>query len=540
VSYPVLREYLGFHSTIINCWAIVLRELSRSLLFWPPVRRLLEFHQRPKDAYTITQSIAWRMNNVLRTGSLRPYYARRFHSSFSLFHPLRPHISKPKHKLQKLSFLSRPRHICYQHSRNFGYSHAPSHLKPASRGFNTTATTSTTSSPTTTTRTTRTTTNNTTEKYTHKMTVDHPLSKHSGVVKIVEVGARDGLQNEKGVVPTSTKIELLEKLSSAGLTHIEAGSFVRYFIPFLPPFSGGPRLTRKSPKWVPQMADTPEIMKHLRSDPPTAPTGVTYSYLTPNMKGLTDFIAHSTSNTGVSVLEHASEIAIFGSASEGFSQKNINCSIAESLERFRPVVQKALDNGVRVRGYVSMIIACPYDGPTSPMKVAEVVEGLLGLGCYEVSLGDTNGVGTPGTIGTLVNYLIKDRGIPAEKLAAHFHDTYGQAIVNCLVALEAGIRTFDSSVAGLGGCPYSKGATGNVATEDLVYLFVSLSVPSFVFNYANTNVSNSLEGTGVRTNVDMEKIVEIGDWISKKLGRKNESKVGTALMARRRNDGSKL
>ena len=319
------------------------------------------------------------------------------------------------------------------------------------------------------------------------MTVDHPLSKHSGVVKIVEVGARDGLQNEKGVVPTSTKIELLEKLSSAGLTHIEAGSFVRYFVPFLLAF-GADKLTRQSPKWVPQMADTPEIMKHLRSDPPAAPAGVTYSYLTPNMKGLTDFITHSTSNTGVSVSEHASEIAIFGSASEAFSQKNINCSIAESLERFRPVVQRALDNGVRVRGYVSMIIACPYDGPTSPMKVAEVVEGLLDLGCYEVSLGDTNGVGTPGTIGTLVNYLIRDRGIPAEKLAAHFHDTYGQAIVNCLVALEAGIRTFDSSVAGLGGCPYSKGATGNVATEDLVYLFVSLSILSSVFNYTNTNI----------------------------------------------------
>ncbi|PWW72257.1 pyruvate carboxyltransferase [Tuber magnatum] len=237
------------------------------------------------------------------------------------------------------------------------------------------------------------------------------------------------------------------------------------------------------------------------------------------MKGLADFINYSTSNTGVSVSEHASEIAIFGSASEGFSQKNINCSIAESLERFRPVARRALENGIRVRGYVSMIIGCPYDGPTSPMKVAEVVEGLLDLGCYEVSLGDTNGVGTPGTIGTLVNYLIKDRGITAEKLAAHFHDTYGQAIVNCLVALEAGIRTFDSSVAGLGGCPYSKGATGNVATEDLVYF---------------------LEGTGVKTNVDMDKIVEIGDWISKQLGRRNESKVGTALMARRRSDGSRL
>ncbi|KAG0638697.1 hypothetical protein HOY80DRAFT_1046905 [Tuber brumale] len=332
------------------------------------------------------------------------------------------------------------------------------------------------------------------------MTVDHPLSKHSGVVKIVEVGARDGLQNEKGVVPTNTKIELIERLSSAGLTHIEAGSFV-------------------SPSWVPQMADTPEIVKHLRSNPPAAPAGVTYSYLTPNMKGLTNFIHHSTSNTGVSVSEQASEIAIFGSASEGFSQRNINCSIAGSLERYRPVVQKALENGIRVRGYVSMIIECPYDGPTSPVKVAEVVEGLLDLGCYEVSLGDTNGVGTPGTIGTLVNYLIKDRGIPAEKLAAHFHDTYGQAIVNCLVALEAGIRTFDSSVAGLGGCPYSKGATGNVATEDLVYF---------------------LNGTGVKTNVDLDRIVEIGDWISKKLGRKNESKVGTALMAHRRNDGSKL
>ena len=227
------------------------------------------------------------------------------------------------------------------------------------------------------------------------------------------------------------------------------------------------------------MADTPDVMKRLRANPPQASQAVTYSYLTPNMKGLTDFIAHSAPLTSASstvppLQAHDSEIAIFGSASEGFSQRNINCSIAESLERFRPVATKALGQGIRVRGYVSMIIACPYDGPTPHKKVAEVVEGLLDMGCYEVSLGDTNGVGTPGTIGALVNYLIKERGIPAEKLAGHFHDTYGQAIANCLVALEAGIRTFDSSVGGLGGCPYSKGATGNVATEDLVYWLVLL------------------------------------------------------------------
>jgi hydroxymethylglutaryl-CoA lyase len=230
------------------------------------------------------------------------------------------------------------------------------------------------------------------------------------------------------------------------------------------------------------MADTPDVMKHLRANPPQVPQAVTYSYLTPNMKGLTDFIAHSTSlacaSSTVPQQAHDSEIAIFGSASEAFSQRNINCSIAESLERFRPVAKKALDQGIKVRGYISMVIACPYDGPTPPKNVAEVVEGLLDMGCYEVSLGDTNGVGTPGTIGALVNYLVKERGIPVEKLAAHFHDTYGQAIANCLVALEAGIRTFDSSIAGLGGCPYSKGATGNVATEDLVYWLVSMQLTS--------------------------------------------------------------
>ncbi|KAL7272122.1 hypothetical protein RUND412_005078 [Rhizina undulata] len=310
-------------------------------------------------------------------------------------------------------------------------------------------------------------------------------------VRIVEVGARDGLQNEKVIVPLETKIALIERLSKTGLKCIEAGSFV-------------------SPKWVPQMADTSSILSHLTTKPPVAPVPISYSYLTPNLKGLESYLSSFPRTAAPS--PHNSEIAIFASASESFSQKNINCSIAESLLRFAPLVSQALSHGLRVRGYVSMVVGCPYDGPTPPEKVAEVVEGLLEMGCYEVSLGDTNGVGTPGSVVRLLQHLIGDRKIPVEKLAAHFHDTYGQAIVNCLVALEAGVRTFDSSVAGLGGCPYSKGATGNVATEDLVYF---------------------LEGTGTKTNVDLDKLVEVGDWISKQLGRKNGSKVGTALMAKR-------
>ncbi|CCX04282.1 hypothetical protein FPQ18DRAFT_393347 [Pyronema domesticum] len=305
-------------------------------------------------------------------------------------------------------------------------------------------------------------------------------------VRIVEVGARDGLQNEKTVIPLATKLELLNKLSKTGLTHIEAGSFV-------------------SPKWVPQMANTGSILEVLEQERRAQGQdgdGITYSYLVPNIKGLETMLGvKGTAAKG-------NEIAIFASASEEFSIKNLNCGIEESLRRFRPVVESALEHGLQIRGYVSMVISCPYSGPTSPQAVGDVVERLLEMGCYEVSLGDTNGVGTPGTVGKLLRHLVQERGIKPERLAAHFHDTYGQAIVNSLVALEHGIRTFDSSVGGLGGCPYSKGATGNVATEDLVYF---------------------LEGTGVKTGVDLEAVARIGEWISKVLGRGNGSRVGRAL-----------
>lgn len=302
-------------------------------------------------------------------------------------------------------------------------------------------------------------------------------------VRIVEVGARDGLQNEKTTVSLDTKLELLSRLSKTGLRHIEAGSFV-------------------SPKWVPQMANTSAILSHLETTR-AKDDDITYSYLVPNTKGLSTFLS-----TDPPASTKGNEIAIFASASEGFSQKNLNCSIAESLARFEPVVASALEHGFQIRGYVSMIISCPYSGVTPPSAVADVVEKLLDMGCYEVSLGDTNGIGTPGTVGKLLEYLVQERGIPPEQLAAHFHDTYGQAIVNSFVALEHGIRTFDSSVGGLGGCPYAQGATGNVATEDLVYF---------------------LEGTGVDTGVDLEAVAKVGEWISKVLGKSNGSRVGKAL-----------
>ncbi|KAF3911434.1 hypothetical protein ABW20_dc0104336 [Dactylellina cionopaga] len=304
-------------------------------------------------------------------------------------------------------------------------------------------------------------------------------------VKIVEVGPRDGLQNEKAIVPLATKISLIERLSTTGLRVIEAGSFV-------------------APKWVPQMADSSSILSHLTNHPPPAPkdVSITYPFLVPNLKGLT---------SALSAPNPASEIAIFASASEGFSQKNLNCSIEDSFDRFAPVVSQALEKGLKVRGYVSMVVSCPYSGDTPPEKVAEVTKRLLDMGCYEVSLGDTTGVGNPHSIDVLMKAVL-GAGIPAEKLACHFHDTYGQAIVNCMVGLANGIRVFDSSVAGLGGCPYAKGATGNVATEDLVYFMHSV---------------------GMNTGVDLEKVSEVGAWISEAIGRKNNSKVGPALLAKR-------
>jgi len=287
-------------------------------------------------------------------------------------------------------------------------------------------------------------------------------------VRLVEVGPRDGLQNEPEPIATATKLELIERLGAAGIRHIEAASFV-------------------SPKWVPQMADHREVMTGLTHRP-----GVTYSALTPNLKGL-----EAALECGVD------EVAMFGAASETFSQKNINCSIAESLERFAPVLERARQANVRVRGYVSCVLGCPYEGEIAPAKVADVSKVLFEMGCYEVSLGDTIGTGTPLAAKRMIEAV--SREIPMDKLAAHFHDTYGQALANLYAVLEEGIGVVDSSVAGLGGCPYAKGASGNVASEDVVYL---------------------LNGLGVETGIDLNKLTDTGIWITQTIGRPNRSKVG--------------
>lgn len=290
-------------------------------------------------------------------------------------------------------------------------------------------------------------------------------------VKIVEVGPRDGLQNEKTPVSVETKVELIDRLSDAGLPVVEAGSFV-------------------SPKWVPQMASSDLVMQGIRRKP-----GVSYPVLTPNLRGFEGALAVG-----------AEEVAIFGAASESFSQKNINCSIAESLERFEPVVAAAKENGIKVRGYVSCVLGCPYEGEIALSAVAEVATKLATMGCYEISLGDTIGVGTPKKAHAMVEAVAKV--VPVERLAVHFHDTYGQALANIYAALETGVSVVDSSVAGLGGCPYAKGASGNVATEDVVYM---------------------LNGLGIKTGVDLNKLIEAGRFICDALGRTPASKVNIAL-----------
>lgn len=292
-------------------------------------------------------------------------------------------------------------------------------------------------------------------------------------VRLVEVGARDGLQNESSPVSTQTKLELIDRLGAAGICYIEAASFV-------------------SPKWVPQMGDAREVMTGIQRR-----AGITYAALTPNIKGLEGAL-----ETGVQ------EVAVFGAASESFTQKNINCSIAESLERFAPVIEMAQKAGVPVRGYVSTVLGCPYEGEIAPQKVAEVSKTLFEMGCYEISLGDTIGVGTPLKAKRMLEAV--NRHIPMEKLAAHFHDTYGQALANLYAVLEEGIAVVDSSVAGLGGCPYAKGASGNVASEDVVYL---------------------LHGLGIKTGINLQLLAETGDWITRSINRPNRSKVGVALMA---------
>jgi hydroxymethylglutaryl-CoA lyase len=296
------------------------------------------------------------------------------------------------------------------------------------------------------------------------------LPKH---VKLVEVGPRDGLQNESGEVPTAARIELIDRLADAGLKTIESGSFV-------------------SPKWVPRMADTAEVMAGInrRDD-------VSYPVLVPNMKGLEGAIAAG-----------AGEIAVFGAASESFSHKNINCSVAESLGRFRPVCEAALKQGMRVRGYISCVLGCPYEGAVDSSAVAAVAGDLMAMGCYEVSLGDTIGVGTPTAAQAMVDRVAET--VPHDRLAVHFHDTYGQALANILACLERGVAVVDSSVAGLGGCPYAKGATGNVASEDVLYM---------------------LEGMGIATGVDIERLAEAGNFISDLLGRPSGSRVARARNA---------
>jgi hydroxymethylglutaryl-CoA lyase len=295
-------------------------------------------------------------------------------------------------------------------------------------------------------------------------------------VRIVEVGPRDGLQNEPGEVPTAVKVELIERLADAGLPAVEATAFV-------------------SPKWVPQMADHTEVLERIRRRP-----GVDYPVLAPNLKG---FEAARAAG--------ATEVAIFGAASEAFSRKNINCSIAESLERFRPLVSAAKKHGIKVRGYVSCVLGCPYEGEIAPQRVADVAAALAEMGCYEVSLGDTIGTGTPGRTKAMIEACAER--VPVAKLAGHYHDTYGQALANIYASLELGVSTFDASIAGLGGCPYAAGASGNVATEDVVYM---------------------LNGLGARTGVDLEQLVDIGQWICGVLGREPSSKAARALAAKRK------
>lgn len=292
-------------------------------------------------------------------------------------------------------------------------------------------------------------------------------------INIVEVGPRDGLQNEKQIIDVATKVELVERLASAGLKTVEAGAFV-------------------SPKWVPQMAASDEVMAQITRTP-----GVSYPVLTPNMKGYEG-----------ARIANADTIAVFGAASESFSQKNINASIEESLERFKPVVEAAKVDGVRARGYVSCVLGCPYEGDIPLANVVRVAKALYDMGCYEISLGDTIGVGVAGKAKAMVRAVAGE--IPVTALAGHFHDTYGQSLTNIWATLEQGVMTFDCSVSGLGGCPYAPGASGNVATEDVVYM---------------------LHGSGLETGVDLDTLVNTSLWVSERLNRKPASKVTLARQA---------
>ena len=293
-------------------------------------------------------------------------------------------------------------------------------------------------------------------------------------VRIFEVGPRDGLHNEKDIVPVEVKVGLIDRLTAAGLPVIEATSFV-------------------SPKWIPQLADAAEVLARIKRRP-----GVSYPVLVPNRKGLDGAIAAG-----------CEEIVIFGSATEAFSKRNTNCTIAEGLARFSEVCEEALERGMKVRGDVSVCLGCPYEGDVAPAQVTAVARELYAMGCYEVCIADTIGTGTPGKTRDVFEDVA--RHIPIERLAGHFHDTYGQALANTYAALECGVATFDSSVAGLGGCPYAKGATGNVATEDVLYM---------------------LEGLGIETGVDMGRLMAAGQYICDFLGRPTGSRVARALMAK--------
>ncbi|MCF5226082.1 hydroxymethylglutaryl-CoA lyase [Pseudomonas syringae] len=292
-------------------------------------------------------------------------------------------------------------------------------------------------------------------------------------VNIVEVGPRDGLQNEPQPISIKDKVRLVDELTAAGLMHIEVGSFV-------------------SPKWVPQMAGSAQVFEQIQRR-----EGVIYSALAPNLRGFEDALA-----AGVR------EVAVFAAATEGFSQRNLNCSISESLERFAPIMAAARLHGVRVRGYVSCVLGCPYEGTVAPEQVAAVANELYAMGCYEISLGDTIGTGTPGATRALINAVAAQ--VPRGKLAGHFHDTYGQALVNIYASLEEGVQVFDSSVAGLGGCPYAKGASGNVATEDVLYM---------------------LQGLGIDTGVDLDQVIKAGQRICNVLQRSNGSRVAKARLS---------
>ena len=294
-------------------------------------------------------------------------------------------------------------------------------------------------------------------------------------VRLVEVGARDGLQNERLTLSPQIRVQLLQRLADAGLQTLEAGAFV-------------------SPRWVPQMAGSDEVFKAL-----PVRSGVAWTALVPNLKGLEAAIAAG-----------CREVAVFAAASEAFSQRNLNCSIDQSLRQYQQVLVRAREAGVSVRGYVSCVMGCPFSGPVKPQAVAAVSASLFGMGCYEISLGDTIGAGTPAATRALIQAC--RQVVPVSALAGHFHDTYGMAIANIHAALEAGVRVFDSSVGGLGGCPYSPGATGNVATEDLLYL---------------------LDGLGVRHGVDLDAVIEAGEFIGAQLGRPTASRVARALLAQR-------